>query len=306
MSVIDAATLRRRFQAGVPKLLDGAMGTELARRGVALPAPLWSTTGLIEAPTVVEQIHREYTAAGADILVANTFRTNPAALVAAGYERDGLALNARAVRLARRAAAFELAGQEREAPLIAASIAPSADCYRPDLVPDDATLAREHLQMMAWVAAAQPDLAWIETMNTVREAAAAARAARERWLPFVVSFVLNEAGELLGGESLAAAVAAVEPLEPLAIGLNCIPPRGITAHLPCLRQLTARPIAVYAHIGNATPLPGWSFGESATPEQYSEHAARWREAGATIIGGCCGTTPAHIAACRAAAARANS
>ncbi|MCC6359656.1 MAG: homocysteine S-methyltransferase family protein [Phycisphaerales bacterium] len=302
----NPAMARLQRATGAPLLLDGAMGTELARRGVAIPPPLWSTAGLIEAPTVVEKIHRDYTAAGADILVANTFRTNPAALAAAGYERDGLALNAQAVRLARRAAAFELAGQDREAPLIAASIAPSADCYRPDLVPDEATLRREHMQMMAWVAAAQPDLAWIETMGTVREAAAAGRAARERWLPFVVSFVLNEGGDLLGGESLAAAVAAVEPLEPLAIGLNCIPPRGITAHLPRLRQLTTRPIAVYAHIGNASPLPGWSFGESATPEQYAELAAAWREAGATIIGGCCGTTPGHIAACRAILARVNS
>ncbi|MCC6359657.1 MAG: homocysteine S-methyltransferase family protein [Phycisphaerales bacterium] len=78
---------RLQRSTGIPLLLDGAMGTELARRGIAIPAPLWSTAGLIEAPSVVERIHRDYTAAGADILVANTFRTNPAALAAGGLIR---------------------------------------------------------------------------------------------------------------------------------------------------------------------------------------------------------------------------
>lgn len=153
--------------------------------------------------------------------------------------------------------------------------------------------------MMTWVAAAAPDLVWIETMNTLREARVAAQTAAERDLPFVVSFVVQESGDLLSGERLEDAIAAVEPLEPLAVGLNCIPPRGMSAILPRLRRATALPLAAYAHIANPTPIRGWSFSQNATPTEYACCAQEWLARGVSIIGGCCGTTPAHIRALRA-------
>ncbi len=152
--------------------------------------------------------------------------------------------------------------------------------------------------MMAWLASAKPDMIWIETMNTIREARAAAGAANNEQLPFVVSFVVRENGDLLSGEPIDDAIAAVEPLNPLAFGLNCIPPEGMTRNLPRLRTATDRPLMAYAHIGNPEPITGWSFSEDVSPEQYVEHAARWIEMGARIIGGCCGTTPPHLAALR--------
>jgi methionine synthase I (cobalamin-dependent) len=177
-------------------------------------------------------------------------------------------------------------------------MAPVEDCYHPECVPDAAVLRDEHGRMLAWLKAAGPDLIWIETMGTVREARAAAWAARQAEMPFVVSFVTREDGNLLGGEPLEQAVGAVEPFDPLAIGLNCIPPTGMTAVLPRLRKATARPLVAYAHINNATPIFGWSYSQTATPEQYAEHAERWLDLGVSIVGGCCGTTPAHIRAVR--------
>jgi S-methylmethionine-dependent homocysteine/selenocysteine methylase len=282
--------LRRRFHTGL-LVLDGAMGTELERRGGRFPLPLWSAGALVSAPDVVETIHREYVAAGADILVANTFRTNPRTLRAAGLLPDGESLNRLAVDLARRAVG------SRDV-LVAASVAPVADCYHPEHVPPDTELQTEHEQMLAWLAAAEPDLIWIETMSTVREARAAAQAAHGQKLPLAVSFVVQESGALLSGERLEDAVAAIEPLEPLAIGLNCIPPRGLTALVPRLRRVTNRPVAAYAHINNATPIRGWSFAQDATPAEYAEYARQWVDLGATVIGGCCGTTPAYIRAVR--------
>lgn len=151
-----------------------------------------------------------------------------------------------------------------------------------------------------------PDLLWIETINTVREARAAATAARAAGFEFAVSFVTRESGDLLSGEPLEDAVAAIDPLGPLAIGLNCIPPAGMTANLPRLiacvenrwhRRTAEKPaIAAYAHIGNPEPICGWSFSQTMSPEEYAEHAKRWVELGARIIGGCCGTTPKHIRA----------
>jgi S-methylmethionine-dependent homocysteine/selenocysteine methylase len=282
--------LRRRFQGGL-LVLDGAMGTELERRGAGHPLPLWSAGALLSAPEVVVAIHREYVEAGADILVANTFRTNPRTLRAAGCFPDGESLNRLAVDLARRAAG----GRDV---LVAASVAPVENCYHPERVPTESVLRAEHEEMMIWLVAARPDLVWIETMNTLREARVAAEVAHSRGLPFAVSFVVRENGDLLSGERLEDAIAAIEPLEPLALGLNCIPPRGLTALLPRLRRATARPLAAYAHIGNPTPIRGWSFAQDVTPAEYAQYARQWLDLGATIIGGCCGTTAAHIRAVR--------
>ncbi len=295
-----AEAIRRRIAAG-PLVLDGATGTELERRGLRTAVPLWSAAALLKRPELVEQIHRDYVAAGADIIVANTFRTNVRTLRAAGLLELGPELNRLAVELCRSRAAIRAGAGEtgRFRPLVAASIGPVADCYCPELVPEEALLADEHAQMVEWLQAARPDLIWIETINTVREVRAAATAVHAAGLPFAISLVTAESGNLLSGEPLEDAVAAVEPLAPLAIGLNCIPPAGVTALLPRLQRATGLPIAVYAHINNPVPIRGWSYAQSTSPAEYAEYARRWRELGALIIGGCCGTTPDHIRALRA-------
>ncbi len=293
-----ADELRHRLAHG-PLVLDGALGTELERRGVPTPAPLWSAAALINAPEVVAKIHREYVAAGADILVADTFRTNSRTLARAGRLADGPQLNRLAVALARAAAddtAIRRPGRPR--PLVAASVAPVEDCYTPERVPSDAELADEHAPLARWLADAGAELLWIETMGTLREARAAITAARDVGLPAAVSFVTGEDGRLLGGDELATAVTAIEPFDPVAIGLNCIPPAGMTRQLPSLRALTGRPLAAYAHVNNAAPIRGWSFAGAVTPAEYGRLAVAWRRAGAVIIGGCCGTTPAHVAEVR--------
>ena len=259
--------------------------------------PLWSAGALRDHPDVVRAIHTDYVEAGADILVANTFRSNVRALGNAGLLDQGEALNRRAVELAGEAA--KGGSPDRKDPIwIAASVAPVEDCYSPELVPDEKTLADEHSRMASWLAAAGVDLIWIETMNTVCEAKAAAKAASDTGLPMVVSFVVKENGDLLSGEPLEEAVEAVEPFDPLALGLNCIPPGGLTRNLPRLRAATDRPLIAYAHLGNPEPITGWSFSQDISPEAYAREAARWIELGTRIIGGCCGTTPAHIAALR--------
>ncbi len=274
-----------------PLLLDGAGGTELQRRGVDTSLPLWSAGALLSAPQIVLDIHRDYASAGADILVANTFRTNPRTLARAGLSERGAELTRRAIELARHAASTTTGGRRV---FVAASVAPVEDCYSPQLVPDLETLRCEHVQFVEWLAEARPDLLWIETMNTAREAAAAAWAANQFRRPFVVSFVAGQGGELLSGEPLEAAVDAVEPFDPLALGINCVPPVGLSALLPHLARATRRPLIAYAHIGNPEPIDGWSFSQEVSPEQYARHARDWLDRGARVVGGCCGTTPAHI------------
>ncbi len=123
-------------------LLDGATGTELTRRGVPTPLPLWSTGALREHPDVVRAIHHDYVMAGANIIVANTFRANVRALRSAGMLEEGEALSHLAVELARQGVEDGLAdrasfgGRDVSKPLVAASVAPVEDCYCPELVPD--------------------------------------------------------------------------------------------------------------------------------------------------------------------------
>lgn len=274
-------------------LLDGGVGTELKRRGVATPAPLWSAAATETAPDTLRAIHAEFVTAAADVIFANTFRVNAGILARINRDSDGPRLTQTAVAIAR-----EAAQPDREI-LIAASLGPVADCYRPAETPNDESLREAHNKTAAWLATAKPDLVWLETMSTTREARIAAAAVHANGLPLAVSFILNEAGELLGGDPLADAVAAIREFAPVAIGLNCMPPTGITRHLPALSDIVGSvPIAAYAHVDNRTPLPGWSFAENAEPTEYAAFAANWRRLGATIIGGCCGTTPAHIAVLR--------
>jgi len=278
-------------------ILDGAMGTELTRRGIDTTLPLWSAIALDAAPDVVEQIHRDYLDAGADMLTANTFRTNIRALAKAGIAHRARELTFRAVELARRAIT---ASRHTGAPSakVAGSIAPVEDCYSPHLVPGDAELAEEHAMLASNLADAGVDLILVETQNTIREAVAAARAARATGKPLWVSFTLDGQNRLLSGESLSDAVQAVMPFAPQAVLVNCIPVRQVAAALKLLRSAALPDVLVgaYANVGHVDETIGWTLTNAVSPGAYAQAAREWRDLGATIIGGCCGTTPEHVAA----------
>ncbi|MDW8394676.1 MAG: homocysteine S-methyltransferase family protein [Anaerolineae bacterium] len=287
-------------QAVKPILLDGAMGTELGRRGANIALPLWSARALDEAPALVQQIHAEYVRAGAQVITANTFRTNVRALAKADMAHRARELTFRAVALARAAIAqADATGIVR----LAGSIAPVEDCYMPELVPDQATLDDEHAVLARDLADAGVDLILIETQNTLREACAAARAAMATGKPFWVSFTLNAQNDLLSGESLADAVRAVLAFAPQAILVNCVPTAQTESAVRLLRAVTPLdiPIGAYANAGRVDPDTGeWTMDGGDTPEAYAEAAQRWCAAGATLIGGCCGTRPEHVQALAAA------
>ncbi len=292
--------LADRLTARRPLLLDAAMGTELDRRGVRTTLPLWSAIGLIDAPEVVRQIHMDNLAAGADIITTDTFRATGRVFLKAGRDPDeGVLLNAMAVAMAR--AAREQAS--RPDVLIAGSIAPLEDCYSPWLSPAPEMAFAEHAEQARALAAAGADFLMVETMPLIAEAEAALRAARETGLDATIGFVCappepDQPVRLLSGEPLAEAVAQMARLEPAAIFVNCAAPAVITAALRELRGLTDRPIGGYANLGLVDDERGWEPDASVSGAAYSAAAADWLEAGASIIGGCCGTTPEHIRALR--------
>lgn len=277
----------------VPLILDGAMGTELQRRGVEVGLPLWSANALIAHPEVVLEIHRDYIAAGADIITTNTFRSTRRTMHRAHLPDRSEQLTTVAVTLAKRA--------REEFPdrqiLIAGSMAPLEDCYRPDLVPSDKELEEEHRELAVRLADGGVDVILVETMNTIREAYAACRAAKATGKEVVVSFLCREEGTLYSGESFEEALKSVGPLEPTTLSVNCASPHVIRGAAHILRQNTTTPFAVYANVGVPNgEREGGELVPDILEEEYAIWARRWADTGASIVGGCCGTTPGYIQA----------
>jgi len=187
---------------------------------------------------------------------------------------------------------------------VAGSQAPLEDCYSPELVPPQAECEREHAEMAQHLAAAGVDLILVETMNTIRAAVAATRAARATGLPVLTSFVCRSDGRLFSGETVSSAVQAVAGLGVAGLLINCTP--STTIHQPFgeLRadmkaQSSSVPIqGLYANIGHTNDIDGWTMTQDVTPLEYARLASGWLAQGANLIGGCCGTTPAHVAALR--------
>jgi S-methylmethionine-dependent homocysteine/selenocysteine methylase len=290
--------VKARLTRGDIVLLDGAMGTELERLGVPTDLPLWSAHAVSGSPDRVREVHEEYAAAGADVLTAATFRTTPRSLAKAGREAEAEDLTIRAVALARDARTRAASGRDV---WVAGALAPLEDCYRVDLVPDDESLEREHHDQAARLARAGADLILIETMGTIREAVAATRGALATGLPVLTSFLARSAAEIGGGESLSGAVRAVDSLDVDAILINCTPAAIATDCLEVMARATRTPIGCYANAGSPDLGRGtWCFDPEMTPQRFAGAAADWVRLGAQIVGGCCGTSPAHIRALRAA------
>ena len=171
---------------------------------------------------------------------------------------------------------------------IAGSLAPLEDCYRPDRVPSEAEISSEHAEMAAALAAAGVDLILVETMNTVREAVAAARAAAATGLPFVVSCVTDGSGHLLSGEPVEAFARALFalPVPPDALGINCV----AAGPSPATSRASRAPRPASRSPRTATRT------RSGVPADYAALAEEWVALGARLAGGCCGTTAAHTRA----------
>jgi S-methylmethionine-dependent homocysteine/selenocysteine methylase len=264
-------------------LLDGPLGTELAARGVPTPLPGWSAGALRSHPDVIRDIHRAYAEAGAMVHTANTFRTQPRY-----FADDWEELTNLAVRLAREG--VDAAGGQ-----VAGSISPLADCYRPDLSPQDPR--PEHRLMAGCLADAGVDLLLVETFPHAGEALSALQEALETGLPTWFSLTAGPDADLMTPSEMRPVFAEAARLGAQALLVNCIPARAVLDFLPAL-QGQGLPWGAYANAGHVDEGMGWKSDSLAedplAAERYTEFARSWIEQGASIVGGCCGTGPEHV------------
>ena len=261
------------------QILDGAIGTELIARGIELAAPRWSAIAIDEAPEVLSDIHHDYASAGATLHIACTFRTQPRAY-GAGWA-DAL-----------RAAVQIAAGALSEGCKVLGSMAPVEDCYRPDLSPG-ADARREHREVAAALASAGCDILLCETHANAAEALVAAEEAVATGLPTWLSLTAGPFADLaspseLGAIAKAAASAGVERLL-----VNCIAATEVMPYLEAISR-PGLPTGVYANAGAKDAGLGWDARDRRAAAAYAALAQRWVEAGASVVGGCCGTGPLHI------------
>ncbi|MEZ6194939.1 MAG: homocysteine S-methyltransferase [Planctomycetota bacterium] len=294
---IDApAPLSRALEGARALLLDGGLASALAARGFSLDGPLWSARAADEAPGLLEEIHRTWAAAGVDVLETATYQMTDEGLAREGRDEAGIAAAWRAAVAAARTAA-----RERETPpVVALSLGPwgvvraDGSEYRGDY----ALAGRELEAFHAARLARAPDLRTVafETFPRLDEARAALRAlaadpGREAWL----SFTLDDRGRLPDGTDLETAARALDGARGLvAIGVNCVAPGRVAPALRELRRGTALPLVAYPNSGARDADGAWS--REARDFDFRDGARAWREAGARIIGGCCGVGPAAITA----------
>jgi len=267
---------------------DGAMGTMLQERGLQsgeLPE-IWNVT----KEEIICDIHRQYLDAGCDIIKANTFGVNPFKMEGTGYTCEEL--TEKGIALAKRAIAK--AGRKAYAALDIGSLGKLLEPLG-DLTFEEAYEAFKPMCIAGERAGA--DFCLIETMNDTYEIKAAVLAAKQNTsLPIVVTMVFDEDGKLLTGADMEAAVAMLEGLRVDALGLNCgFGPDVMQGFLPRLREVTSLPIVLNPNAGLPVVVDGkTSF--HVRPEEFAGIMKVIALEGVSVLGGCCGTTPAHIRA----------
>jgi methionine synthase / methylenetetrahydrofolate reductase(NADPH) len=285
-----------------PLLCDGAMGTLLYARGIGYEQCFDALN--VTQPELIQGIHREYISAGAQIIETNTFGANRARLDTFGLGDQVREINLRAARLAREAR--EVSGQHV---FIAGAIGPTG---RPLQAPDEQRLDELRAFFREQAGAlidGGVDLLILETFTSLTELRQAVLAAQECGaVPVVAQMSFYEDGHTLSGQSAARVATVLADLGVAVIGANCsVGPAGTLDVLQeMIASLKNSDEQSPTHLFSAQPnagLPariGSRFFYMATPDYFADYAVRFAEAGVHLIGGCCGTTPRHIAAMRKA------
>ncbi len=288
-------------------VLDGALATELERRGADLKDPLWSAKCLIERPDLIREVHLAYFRAGADVATTATYQAS-----FEGFGRRGIGSEA-AARLMRHAVDLAVAARDefwavesnrtgRLRPLVAASVGPygamlaDGSEYRGHYAVDDAVLAGFHEPRLRVLADCGADLLACETLPCLREALVLARELQR--FPGVyawTSFSCKDGEHNCEGEDIGKCVAQLRSFPQIAaVGINCTAPQFIVPLLRRMRVQTDRPLVAYPNSGEHYEASTRRWTGAPGDLQFGQQARVWYDEGARLIGGCCRTGPAEI------------
>jgi homocysteine S-methyltransferase len=278
-------------------LLDGGMGQELIARSGDDPGPLWATRVMIDHPGMVRDIHADYFAAGASVATTNTYNILHDRLQPVGLDALYHALHLRALAEAHEARAEAGRG------LIAGSMGPLGESYRPDLTPDVAVSAPLYAEK-ARILAPHVDVILLETISSLGLAEGAVSGAQLAGRPVWLSVSVDDrdGSRLRSGEPVSALRDLIAAYPVAAVLANCSMPEAMAAAMAALSPM-GLPFGAYANgfseisslpLPDAVAAPDYTHRHDLTPEKYTAFAMRWVEMGASIVGGCCEVGPAHI------------
>lgn len=278
-------------------LLDGGMGQELVARSGDEPTPLWATRVMIDHPGLVKAIHDDYFAAGASVATTNTYNILHDRLEGVGLDALYHALHLRALMEAHEAKAQAGRG------IIAGSMGPLGESYRPDLTPAVEVSAPLYAEK-ARILAAHVDVILLETMSSLGLARGALKGAQAAGLPVWLSVSVDDrdGSRLRSGEPIAGLRDLIAEFPTAAVLANCSMPEAMLAALKELSNM-GLPFGAYANgfseisslpLPDAVAAPEYTHRHDLTPERYTAFVMEWVKLGATIVGGCCEVGPAHI------------
>ncbi len=284
-------------------IIDGGMGRELMRMGAPFRQPEWSALALTDGPEFVTQAHTNFIDAGADVIITNTYAVVPFHIGEQRFGTEALELADAAGRLAR------LAADAASRPVqVAGSLPPLFGSYRPDLYDDDD--APRIIDPLIAGLRAHVDVWLGETLGSIAEARqvrSALTRAGEMSRPLWISYTLDDSrrGMLRSGEPATDAVAAGIDLGASAVLFNCAQPEVISAAIDIAAGMAGDVIRIggYAnrflasHTADSEANDAMSdYRDDLDPASYCDFVAGWIASGATLVGGCCGIGPEHIAA----------
>lgn len=289
-------------------LLDGGLATQLESRGHVLSDALWSARLLRDAPGEIQSVHREFLEAGADVISTASYQATVTGFMRLGLsESESVDLIRQSVQLARAARdefwSLQSNPAGRPLPRVAASVgaygaflANGAE-YTGDYELGESELLAFHRRRWLILAQQNPDLMLCETIPSLAEARALAQLASETQIPTWISFSCRDIEHIGDGTPLTQCAEWADQTPAVsAIGVNCLSPKWGAPIIESIRKVTSIPILIYPNSGEVWRDRSWQ-GESSL-EHFVTLARDWYRSGASIIGGCCRTTPTLIAGLR--------
>jgi len=272
-----------------PLIMDGAMGTELMRRGIELPLPLWSSMSNIDQFDQVMNIHKDYIDAGSDILTTNTFRTTPRTFIKAGYsQNESEIISEQCCNMAIEAAKHAV---KKENTLIAGSVAPLEDCYEPLHFPGKEIAKKEFQLIIDRIIKKGVDILLFETMGNYEEIESVLQVSNhvdiQRWL----SIVLKNKNSILDGTELQKVVELANKNKIDMVLINCTPVNIILEALDIFLGYRKGKWGVYPNAGENMPTKDGEFVSKLDDESFCKAIQDYITLGASVVGSCCGSTP---------------